>query len=177
MSDFKASLNDIQSQFASLEGNLKTGSCWRLSTTMQDLDAALREHIQAVTKTEVEGIISKLQSNQELTPDEIELIKLWICGDADYYVKLENNYNDWVQELKRLVGEIAQAQGDNPDFKAASNLRARLLDAIRVLGDIVFFLKQKERIANFTESTKVIDPQEADLLVRLLQGKIISENE
>lgn len=177
MSDFKPSLNEIQSQLATLEGSFTTGNCWRLSTTMQDLDAALREHIQAITKSEVEAIIGKLKSNRQLTAEEIDLIKLWICGDADYYVKLENNYNDWVDELKRLVGEIAGADGDNPDFAASSKLRARLWDGIRVLGDILFFLKQKERIDNFTESTQVIDPQEADILVRLLQGKMISEKE
>ncbi len=177
MSDFRGSLSEIQSQFATLDSNYNTGNCWRLSTAMQDLDAALREHIQAITKTEVESIIGKLQNNQELSADEINLVKLWICGDADYYVKLENNYKEWVEELRRLVGEIAQAQGENPDFTAASNLRARLLDGIRVLGDILFFLKQKERIDNFAKSTQVIDAQEADLLVRLLQGKIISENE
>lgn len=177
MSDFQKSLDEIQSQFATLESSYSTGNCWRLSTTMQELDASLREHIQAVTQSEVEAIIDKLQGNKELTAEEIQLIKLWICGDADYYVKLENNYKEWVEELKRLVGEISKAQGNNPDFEASSNLRARLLDAIRVIGDILFFLKQKERIDNFTESTQVIDPQEADLLVRLLQGKIVSDKE
>ncbi|MCK5082339.1 MAG: hypothetical protein KAR31_05485, partial [Candidatus Omnitrophica bacterium] len=142
-----------------------------------EFEEAVREHIQEVTKNEILEIIKKLKEAVPLNEQEINYIKLWICGDADYYVKLENNYNDWTEELKRLMEEIKQEDVQQPDFNAASKLRARLLDGIRVIGDIVFFLKQKDRVKNFTESTEEIDPEESALLVRLLEGKIASPNE
>jgi len=66
---------------------------------------------------------------------------------------------------------------DELDLGAASKLRAKLLDGIRVLGDIVFYVKQQDRVKNFKESTKEIDDQERALLIQLLEGKILSPTE
>lgn len=177
MANFQEEISKLNSDYDVLEKQYSTGNCWRLSTTMQELEGAMREHIQEITKSEIIQIINKLRSNTELDKHEIDYIKLWICGDADYYVELENNYDDWVEELKRLVEEIKKMDVEQPDFNTSSKLRAMLLDGIRVIGDIMFFLKQKERVKNFTESTEEIDPQERDLLIRLLEGKIASPNE
>ena len=177
MGNLTEKMTELNAHYDALESEYSAGNCWRLSTTMQEFEEAMREHIQEVTKNEILEIIKKLKEAVPLNEQEINYIKLWICGDADYYVKLENNYNDWTEELKRLMGEIKQEDVQQPDFNAASKLRARLLDGIRVIGDIVFFLKQKDRVKNFTESTEEIDPEESALLVRLLEGKIASPNE
>jgi len=177
MTKIKENIAKINSDYDALNKQFNTGNCWQLSTTMQDLEGTLREHIQEITKNEISQIIKKLESNTELSNHELDYIKLWMVGDAEYYVKLENNYNDWLEELKRLINEINKFETSQPDFNDSSNLRAMVLDAIRVLGDILFFIKQQERVKNFTESTKEINPQERDLLIQLLKGKIASPNE
>ncbi|MCK5083611.1 MAG: hypothetical protein KAR31_11940 [Candidatus Omnitrophica bacterium] len=177
MGNLTEKIAELNGNYAALGGECSTGNCWKLSTTMQELEGEMREHIQEVTKAQIMQIIEKLKAEEPLNEQEVEYIKLWICGDADYYVKLENNFNGWTEELDRLMEEIKQEDAQEPDFNTASKLRARLLDGMRVLGDIMFFLKQKERVKNFTESTEEIDPQESALLVRLLEGKIASPNE
>ena len=176
MSDLKEQLTKVNDDYRSLAQQYTTGHCWKLSTTLQEFEGALREHIQGITKSEIVQIIGKLRSNARLDKHELDYIKLWIVGDADYYLRLENNYNDWVQELKRLIDEINKIDVKQSDFIAASKLRALLLDGIRVIGDIMFFLQQKERVKNFTESTQEIDPEERELLIRLIEGKIASPN-
>ncbi len=177
MFKIKFFLSKIDTDYS--ESNLAktTGTYWKLSTTLQETESQLREYIQEITKNEISQIIEKLKSNRPLNKQELEYIKLWIVGDADYYVKFENNYNDWVVELKRLMVEINQCNSENLSFKEASKLRAIVLDGIRVLGDIVFFIKQKERLRNFAESTEEINDEERNLLIRLLEGKIRSPNE
>ena len=177
MANFKENVTKLISDYDDLKQQYSTGNCWKLSTTMQELEGTMREHIQEITKSEIIQVIEKLKSKTPLEKGEVEYIKLWICGDAEYYVKLENNYNDWTEELKRLMEEIKIIDTEDIDYNNSSKLRAMLLDGIRVIGDILFFLKQKERITNFTESTKEIDPQERDLLIQLLEGKIASPNE
>ena len=173
----KEILSKISADYS--ESNLvkTTGAYWKLSTTLQEAESQLREYIQEITKNEISQIVEKLKSNRFLEKQELEYIKLWIVGDADYYVKFENNYNDWTEELKRLMIEINQCNSEDLSFEEASKLRAILLDGIRVLGDIVFFIKQKERLRNFSESIEEIDDEERDLLIRLLEGKIKSPNE
>jgi len=177
MADFKEAFEKLNADYNSLNEGYTTGNCWRLSTTMQELEGALREYVQEITKDEILQIITKLKSKEQLDENEVEYLKLWIAGDADYYVQTENNFNDWVTEFNRLIKEINKFHDNKLSFSEASNLRAMLLDGIRVAGDILFFLKQKDRINNFTESTKDIDPEERDLLIRLLEGKIRSPNE
>ncbi|VAX35744.1 hypothetical protein MNBD_UNCLBAC01-204 [hydrothermal vent metagenome] len=177
MSNLQEKITQLNDDYDVLNQKYTTGNCWKLSTTLQELEGDLREYIQEITKSEIEKVISKLENNTILDAEDIDYIKLWIVGDADYYVKMENNYNDWIEEMKRIVGEMNKEDFFTLDFKASSKLRAMSLDGIRVLGDIMFFLKQKERIKNFSESTQKIDPQERNLLIRLLKGKISSAKE
>ena len=144
---------------------------WNLSTSLQEFESSLREHIQEVTRDQISEVIKKLENNERLSASDRDYLKLWIVGDAEYYANLENNYQDWVEELKRLKRLITQHSSANLDFESAAKLKAYVLDAIRVIGDIVFFLKQKERITNFVESTADIDPEERKFLIAILQGK------
>lgn len=177
MANFQTELNQINSDCEKALQLASTTNYWNLSTSMNDLEGVLREHIQHTTQDQIQQVIRKLKTQQPLTSDELEYVKLWIVGDAQHYIKLENNYKDWVKELKRIVDEVNSVNVEHPSFEESSKLRALLLDGIRVAGDIVFYLKQKERIKNFTESTQEIDPTEADLLIRLLEGKIRSPRE
>lgn len=95
-------------------------------------------------------------------------------GDAEYYLKLENNFNDWLLELKRIIGEINKMRDLEPNIENASHLRALLEDGKRVIFDIAFFLEKKERIRNFEEATLEIDREERDLLMKLLRSKLVS---
>lgn len=167
----------IDAIYQKTRNEFSTQNCWILSTELSAFEGQMREYIQQTTSDKVDQIVQKLEQNAPLTQDDLEYIKLWVVGDADYYVKMENNYNDWVQELDRLMKEYQSMKKDEMDFQEAAKLRAMLLDGVRVLGDIVFFLKQKERLRNFTSSVEEIDPQERDLLIRLLKGKKISPNE
>jgi hypothetical protein len=170
MDDLKARLSAITQQYGTFKDRGNPGQAWALSTSLSDLETALREDMQARTKPQIDEIINKLKTNQALTTEDLQNMKLWIVGDSEHYARLENNYQDWMEELQRLMTELQNAEVNN-DIESGSRLRALLLDAIRVLGDIVFFLEQKERVANFDDSTREIDDSERDLLISILEGK------
>ena len=141
--DLRDIVGKFNEDFSKLGSDRSTGDFWNLSMTMQEYEIQLREYIQDTTRREIETIIKKLQSNAPLSGSDLDYIKLWIIGDAEYYVQLENNYQDWLDEIKRLGKEIRSTHSENPDFKTAAKLRALMLDGIRVLGSIVFYLQQK----------------------------------
>lgn len=175
MVDFKELNTRIERSFNDATKANDASSYQALAAIFSDTEVQLREHIQDITKGEINRIIQKLEKGGEISPEEIKFIKLWIVGDADYYIKLENNFNDWLSELKRIIGVINNLKESNPDFETASHLRAILEDGKRVICDIAFYLEQKERIANFEESTLELDKEEKDLLVKLLKNKLASK--
>jgi len=164
----------INESFGKAERIADPASYQRIGAIFSNAEVQLREYIQDITKEEIKGVIGKLESGREITPEELKFIKLWIVGDAEYYVKLENNFNDWLLELKRIVGEINRMKDLELNVKNASHLRALLEDGKRVISDIAFFLEKKERIRNFEEATLEIDKEERSLLIKLLKRKLIS---
>ena len=67
----------------------------------------IRQAIEQATAGAVAAIIGKLENNQPLTDAEKQTVKLWVVGDAEGYVKMENNFQDWLQEYRRLMDVIA----------------------------------------------------------------------
>jgi hypothetical protein len=178
MENVRNILNEVNNKFNDINlEELDPTKYWNLSQDFNALEGSLREHVQAETADQTRAIIEKLRSKVDLTKDELDFVKLWICGEAEHYVKMENDYKNWQQEVVRLVGEVNKyAQGDL-DYKKASEMRAVSLDAVRVLGDIVFYQRQMQRVENFVESTESIDDEERVLLVELLVIKLNSATE
>jgi len=132
----------------------------------------LREYIQAETGTDLKLVISKLRSGRDLDAEEMELIKLWIVGDAQYYTQLENNVQEWESELKRLIAEINKYKDAPASVETASYLRGLFRDGSRVITDIFYYLEQKDRIARFQEATWKTDFDDRAILVKLLEQKM-----
>ncbi len=152
-----------------------TGEAYgRLSTIFEELGKYVRETIQEKTEGEIKKIINKLRSDQAILPEDIDLIRLWIIGDAENYTKMENNFDDWKTELKRLIGEINKLHVEDPDVYTLSKLSGLFRDGARVLADLFYFLEQKDRMENFIDSTQKIDQEERMILVRLLEQKLSS---
>lgn len=170
--DFEEACVRIRCGFQDADKAGDPGSYARLATILSELEAQSREYVQEATKSEINRVIKKLGSTQPLTGEEHELIKTWLVGDAEYYTKLENNFGDWLSELKRLTDEIEKTGGATSDFKTALHLQALLKDAIRTTWDIYHYLEHKERIDNFTESTQELDSEERNILIDILKQKL-----
>lgn len=136
--------------------------------------AELREALQKLTAAPVRTIISKLKQKKPLTDSEIGLLRLWIVGDAEAYVMTENNYNEWIDEMKRLVREIQQYKDQTPELDTVVALQGRVVDLHRNLQDIINFLSEKERVDRFIHSTQQIDSEEAHALAAMLERKLQS---
>lgn len=165
----------INRSFYDAEKNSDSASYQNVATIFSECETQLREYIQEITKGEINRIIQKLESRQDINAEELKFIKLWIVGDAAYYTQMENNFQDWLSEVKRIVGEVNKISATEPDFEQASRLRAILEDGKRVFYDISFFLEKKEREEKFTEATLELDAEEKDLLAKLLKEKLISK--
>lgn len=146
----------------------------RLSGVLQNRRSAVREKIQEMTSEGVKKIIEKLSEKESLTDEEMGLVKLWIVGDAESYSKLENNFQDWIKEFKRLQAVLKEHEADPEEIPALFQLQGILADASRIAVDIGYYLEMNESVRRFEAATADPSLMYTDLIVQILKMKLDS---
>jgi hypothetical protein len=160
----------------SVEANSDEGRLNALSGALARLSDELREQIQATTAKEVRPLISLLEADGPIGAKELELMRLWLVGDAEYYVKTENDFSDWVTELDRLLGVLRQLQSEAVTPITMARMGATVRDALRVASDIAFYRQQEERVRSFQNASNQLNRDDKQTLARLLARKLSSED-
>ena len=146
----------------------------RLSSVFQHHKSAIREKIQAMTSKEVKGIIKRLAEGEDLTEEEMGLVKLWIVGDAEAYAKMENKFEDWIAEFKKLESLMKEQDASAEEVQDLFRIQGILEDASRLAINIGYYLETKERIRRFEETTANPALMDKDLIARILNLKLTS---
>lgn len=134
----------------------------------------IREEMQALTVSTMKPIIKKLQKNQPLSGEEKDLIRLWIVGEAAAFTQKDNDFREWLEEFKKLgqtISDISAIPGSLPEML---DLYGILEEAVRLAGDLQFFLDEKERVGRFEQSIQNLSASDAELLANILQEKLTS---
>ncbi len=153
------------------------GSFERLTPTLVDLTNGLRETYQAAFVGPMTALIAKLRAGATPTKDELALAEGFMVGDAEAYVRVENDFQGWLAELTRLVGVLGGLRA-NLDPPHLLDALGEVEDAQRVVGDVCNYLEEKERIDRFRQTTAAgLDPGRARMLADLLQQKLDSADD
>lgn len=155
-------------------GSMSPGNFYRAVSLLSETKSNIREELQKITSKQIEEIIKKLEKKEPLTSEDIAYIKLWIVGDAQSYTKMENNFDDWVNEFKRLTEVLKKYEDRECSKEELSDLRGILEDAIRVASDIGNFLEKKERIKKFEEAVRDPNTMDTEIVIKILTEKLRS---
>jgi hypothetical protein len=175
-----ADARDLIQTLQSLHARAKTddaGSFERLTGVLVDLSNQLRESYQTAFIGPVTKVIAKLRSGASLDEDERAIAEAFMVGDAEAYVRLENDFQGWLAELDRLVKVLVDLGGklDPPRLLDASG---EVEDARRVLGDICNYLEERDRVERYRRTIAGgLDADRAKMLAELLQQKLDSEKD
>lgn len=153
------------------------GTLNALSHTLENLDHALREKMQEETRGAMWAIIEVLERGGEPGPAEKDLIRAWMVGDAEHYVKAEKNFGDWTAELNRLLDRVASARGKTLSPSQLSELQATVRDALRTGADIHFHEEQRERLERFRSATADWSAEDRKFLAGVLRAKLQSHED
>lgn len=156
-------------------GQTAEGPLNALSSSLARLDSELREQIQAVTAAQVSALIEKLKADGPVGPADLEVIRLWMVGDAEYYVQMEKDLPAWLTELDRLIGVLRQLRAEAMTPATMGRMQATIRDALRVTSDIVFYRQQEERVRTFQTTTKSLSREDKRTLAGILAQKFGSE--
>ncbi|MFI5329743.1 MAG: hypothetical protein ACHQ2F_01725 [Desulfobaccales bacterium] len=135
---------------------------------------AIREELQQMTAAAMEPIIVKLHQNQPLGSAEKDLVRLWIVGDAAAFTKKESDFREWLAEFQRLGEAIRNVDQIPTSLPEMLDLHGNLEEAVRLAGDIQFFLEEKERVGRFEQAVQNLSAADAELLAGILQEKLYS---
>jgi len=143
-----------------------------LNRIFMNLSQDLREGMQEATQYQISELIKKLEKDQPIDEDEKTLIRLWIVGDAHSCAKMENNYDDWLLEVQRIIDQVKElsAQGMTPGIMA--DLKGVSGDAIRTLSDIQFFKENLDRIQKFDQASEKMSTSDKKFLAGILKNEL-----
>jgi hypothetical protein len=140
-----------------------------LAAQLQDLDTqagrALRSHVDC------QPVLAKLQQGASLTADELKTLRSLIVGDADQYLKFDDDFEEAKTQLGKVLDEIRALASPDADLEALTHLRVLCQEASSALGPVLHYLEQKERVRNFEEHTRgQLSPDAARVLASIVRN-------
>ncbi len=142
---------------------------------LSELDVGVRELQQAMWADEAKTALKHLQKNLPLTPQDEEVIRAFLISDAERYLTHENNYDERLEELQRLLDDMAK-RATHLDREAVADLRGVVKDAVRLIPDIRNYLDERARVDRFEQGLKNLDSSSRDMLVRIMKEQLASPN-
>lgn len=176
MSEDKNLLVRISENFQEVTASGSWEAYSKLSGTLDKMDSELRGYAQKLALDEMKAVLQKLKNDEDLVDEDLGKLKSWIVGDAEYYINREQNFDNWSADVQRLVGEIKELWMEHPDHERLLKLRGLARDALSVVANISFYVKQKESVEKFNTATKEIGESERVVLVSLLEQKVSSSS-
>ena len=129
----------------------------------------IRQAIEQATASDVAAIIGKLENNQPLTEAEKQTVKLWMVGDAEGYVKSETNFQEWLQEYRRLMDVIAAWESKTASIQEMVEVHGVLEDAIKLADAVAHYLEDQERVARFENAMTVMNAEDNKFIAGMLK--------
>ena len=175
--DVDAKINDVITLSTKALKQENEAGYQDLQTLIFDLEGLARETFQAKLEDLYWSILAKLEQGQALTTAEHEVLEMLMVGDAKYYLRDETHLDEWRDELNRLLDEIRKRQASGLDtIDSLMKLRALCREAMRILPDLTYYFREKERIRRFETATSgAIDIETRRSLANLIKDMMESD--
>jgi hypothetical protein len=129
-----------------------TDSYSALNEQLWELNSLLGQSLQS--HISYQPILTKLQNGTALTTDELKTLRSLIVGDADQYLKYDDDFDRSKRELGKILDQIRGLQSNNLDLETLMHLRVLCREASSALAPTMHYLEQKERVQRFEEHTR-----------------------
>jgi len=158
--------------------NLDLESLEAVKVPLKQLRSHLRESLQGNLREPVQELVKKLKRNETLTGEDLQTIEKWLVGDAEYYTEIENNFQDWISECKRLITVLSgySSEGYAEDEISIFKLNAFLTDLEFTLSDVIRYVYSSNRIKRFKDSVSQgnINSEDKKALADLIKRQLDS---
>lgn len=136
-------------------------------------ESQVRELQQSIWAPKARAAIRKLQTGKPIDAEAVATIRALVVSDAEHYLKHENNLDDWLEELQRLISTIAELS-QLSDESSLADLRGVVRDAVRLVPNIRAYTDERRRLTRFDAALAHLDDDNRRLLAQLLIEKLDS---
>lgn len=156
------------------QSNMTAEKFMLVAGLLSETKDAAREEAQNITSVKIKDTVQKLKRREPLSSEDIHYLRLWIIGDAESYTGMEESFQEWLAEFKRLEGILEECETKKLTLDDLFRVHGILEDALRIAADIGNYLEKKERIVKF--ETAIGDEKNLDreILVNILETKMKS---
>ncbi len=142
-----------------------------LAQELQDLGEMARRSCEA--HVDYRSLVRKLRAGTALSPDERATLRLLIVGDADYYVKYDEEFARCKRELAKIVSEIEGLKQSELSCDGLMHLSVLCREADTLLLLAQHYLDSRDRVRRFEASTQgALDPDSARTLATIVEGMV-----
>jgi hypothetical protein len=99
-------------------------------------------------------LIDKLERGTQLTDAEMKTVRSLIVGDADQYLKYDDDFAPMKVELDSILSQIAKLKSQELNIEGLMHLRVLCKEASSALVPTLHYLEQKDRVHRFEENTR-----------------------
>ncbi len=175
MSKLSETIHGLKSAAADALQNQSVDDFEAFERYLSEVERYVREVQQSLWADDARATIRRLEKGEPLTDVDRDLVRAFFISDAQAYLKNENNYQDWVRELERLIAALSNGV-QTVDRNSIADLRGVLKDAIRLVPDIRNFLDEQRRVEKFEQGLKTLDADARTMLLRLLKEQLRSSD-
>jgi DNA polymerase I-like protein with 3'-5' exonuclease and polymerase domains len=167
-------LKDVSRAMKQAQADNTSESYGYVATALVKSKDGIRQAIEQATAEAIAAIIGKLENNQPLNEAEKQTVKLWVVGDAEGYVKMENSFQDWLEEYRRLLDVIADWEGKTGSVQELVEVHGVLEDAIKVADAVAHFLEDRERVARCETALSNLNAEDTKFIAGMLKSMLAS---
>jgi len=161
-----AAMYVVQKETVNSINNSNLSELNKVKSSLEDFDTQIKEKVQHKLRNDAIKILTKLKTKQQLNETEIDVLRYFLVGDAEYYVK--EDVSEIIHSIKKTLEGI-KYYSKREDVLSLSKLRAFLKDLKNKLGIVATYLEARERIENFDKNMDNIDANRATLIYVLEQ--------
>lgn len=140
-----------------------------LGDRLEQLETLAKEAAHA--HIDYRPLVNKLREGAALAPDELKTLRELIVGDAEYYVRYDDEFDRSKGELTKILDQIRRLQSGEPEVATLMHVAVLCREAMTLLAATEHYLEQKERVRRFEQATQgPIDPEAGRTLARIIEG-------
>jgi hypothetical protein len=177
----EAQMADHQDVVAKLERALAAANACTTAETTENYEV-LAEELQELAQLAQRAVdsdaysralVGKLRAGTPLTADETATLRLLIVGDADYYLKYDEEFERCRSDTGRILAEIQRLRTDGVTTDTLMHLSVLCREACSMLAPTQHYFEARDRVRRFEEATKgPIDRDAGRTLAGIIDGMI-----
>ncbi|MBZ0252247.1 MAG: hypothetical protein K8I02_02815 [Candidatus Methylomirabilis sp.] len=172
MVELKTELTNLHELYEDAKGTADADLYEKLNLYLQDLQSELRDHLYASTAEQLVAILPRLQRGETMSAADRALLRVWVVEDAEKYMQMEGHFKAWVGEFEEILNSMLALRDAELDMANVGTLRALGYSGMRVLSDIMFYLRAARRVENFNRSLEEFTEQNRATLVAVLKRQL-----